>query len=84
MHTWLGSWCPFTNFSYGGIIMMIIGFIPIAVIVYILLRRDGKNTFSSNVQNLDDPIEILKRRFAEGQITEEEFRQMKIELSTNK
>lgn len=61
--------------QYGGW-MMLIWIIIIIFIIYILFKyfKDGNLNFNS------DPLEILKRRYAKGEITKKQFDQMKKEL----
>ena len=77
MHSYIGTWCPFLNLPYGGMIMMFIGIILIGLVVYLLLRGNGQISTYSRQGNIEDPLEILKQRFAQGSISEEEFIRMK-------
>lgn len=55
----------------------IFGLILIAVIVWAVFRIAS----SGQKQGRNDAIEILKERFAKGEIAEDEFERMKRELS---
>ncbi len=44
------------------------------------VSRNGQASYRSMQRPVEDPLEILKRRFAEGSISEEEFIRMKSEL----
>jgi len=81
MHSSFGSWCPFLNLPYGGMIMMFLGVILIGLVVYLLLRGNGQNDFAFQQRNIEDPLEVLKRRFAEGSLSEDDFIRMKNELN---
>jgi uncharacterized membrane protein len=81
MHSNFGSWCPLLNLPYGGIIMMFLGVILIGLVVYLLLRGKGQNDFTFQQRDFENPLDVLKRRFAEGSISEEEFVRMKNELN---
>ena len=81
MHSYIDSWCPFLNLPYGGMIMMFLGIIFIGLVVYLLLRGNGQISTYSQKGNSEDPLEILKQRFAQGSISEEEFMRMKNELN---
>lgn len=59
--------------------MMFLGLILIGVVVYLLARPD-RETRSTG----DDPMDILKRRYAEGSITQEEFLRMKEVMQQNR
>ncbi|MBW7941873.1 MAG: SHOCT domain-containing protein [Candidatus Kuenenia stuttgartiensis] len=52
-------------------------FIPLLIILIVYLL------FKNNSQSKDQetPLEILKRRYAKGEITKEEYEQMKSDLS---
>ena len=62
--------------------MMFLGIIVIAVIVYVLLKPDsyGKKSFPDHLE--DDPMAILKKRYAEGSIDRDEYIRMRDELKT--
>ncbi len=47
----------------------------IILIVYLLFRNNSQN------KNQETPLEILKRRYAKGEVTKEEYEQMKNDLS---
>ena len=59
------------RFNYGGVIMMILGVLLIAAIIYFIWKgtsRDGRN---------ESPLDLLKKRFVNGEISEEEYRAKK-------
>jgi len=61
--------------------MMFIGLLLIGLIVFWGFReRDGYYHKSSRSQ-MESPLEILKRRYAEGTLTREEFQNMRDELN---
>jgi putative membrane protein len=65
--------------GYGGMFMWLIWIVIAAVIIYFvfnLSKRNGKSIDSEN----ESPIEILKRRYAKGEITKEEFDRIKREI----
>jgi len=75
-----GPGCGFNRFFAfgGGWIMHIVSIIILALIIIfgIKLIKSGKaNPFKS-----EDPLTILKTRYAKGEITKEEFNEMKKEL----
>ncbi|MGD1816382.1 MAG: SHOCT domain-containing protein [Pleomorphochaeta sp.] len=72
--------CPFFNFPYGGIIMMILFVVLIAIVLFLILRSNDKTDSHSKVEKEEDPIEVLKLRYAKGLITKEEFLRMKEDL----
>ena len=67
------------NFFGGGWMMFIWWFLIIALVVFAI--RAVMNAGQSNQsQPKETPMEILKRRYAEGEIDEEEFQRRKQEL----
>jgi len=65
--------------AYGGMFMWLIIIVVVAVVLYLVLNRNlspggsGRGTKKS-------PLDVLKRRYAEGEITKEEFDRMKREI----
>ena len=62
----------------GGMFMMLLLVLLAAVVVYLLLKRHG-DTRQIEVPR-ETPLEIVKRRYAKGEITREEYEEMKKEL----
>ncbi|BBB31798.1 conserved hypothetical protein [Thermotomaculum hydrothermale] len=60
--------------------MMWLGFIFIIVVLYIVLKNSGALAGVSNSNKNKTPMDILKERYAKGEITEEEFERMKKNL----
>ena len=80
----MGGWdragdyrCSF-GFGYGGMFMWILFLILLGVVIYFIVQ----NTRSKNLegQSRETPIDILKKRYAKGEITKEDFDRMKNEL----
>ncbi len=61
------------RFNFGGIAMMIIGVILIAAVIFFALKAYGN-------KNSDSPLNILEKRFVNGEINEEEYKQKKSTL----
>lgn len=58
--------------------MMFIGILAIVVVIYLVLRT---NRFGSHTRETeDDALHILRKRFAAGELSEEEFHRMQDEL----
>jgi len=74
MH-WNYPWMGFGFYSLGGWFMMILLIIAIVVIIYLLLRDKGVRISSGKT-----PLDILKERYAKGEISKEEFDRMKKDL----
>ena len=80
-HFWWGGWWMFP-------MMMPLFMLIFAVfIIYGVFGRGSvrppwwRNDSSSNSQGAETPIEILKKRYAKGEISREEFEQMKRDLA---
>lgn len=78
----MGSWGggPFNFFyRYGGTVMMIFGFLILAGLVALIVLGAKQTGFFKNLTSNDDenPLDILDRRLARGEITEEEYERLK-------
>ena len=66
------------GFGFGGVFMLIIFLIAIVLLIYFIVQfqtRKGQ-TPTQNESHLD----ILKKRYAKGEITKEEYERMKKDL----
>lgn len=61
--------------------MMFIGLIALIAILYLIFKPERGSQGTSPRDMRDDPLEILKRRYAQGDISQEEFFRMKEELT---
>jgi putative membrane protein len=70
---WWGGFFP------GGILSMLIWVLIILLLVYVVIRIFRSQTGNSIISSRDriDSLSILKRRFAKGEISKEEFLKMK-------
>ncbi|MBN1546869.1 MAG: SHOCT domain-containing protein [Syntrophaceae bacterium] len=68
------EWDHMMSFGYGGMFTWIILIIMIGVLVYLL--KAGK----TNDQVSRTPLDILKERYAKGEISKEDFDRMKKDL----
>ena len=74
----LWGWCTWMFRRGGGGFMMMVPLILVIILLYYLMKeRSAKN---SSPPTTDTPMEILKRRYANGEITKEEFEKMKKDL----
>ena len=78
------GWGHMMNFWYGGIFMWILFLIVIVVVVYFILQSTKPKSYDSSFRKTprETSIDILKRRYARGEITKEEFEQMKKDLQS--
>lgn len=77
-----GGWGPMMGYGYGygygGMFMGILFLIIIAVLVYFVIQfltTKGRPP----IQN-ESPLDILKMRYAKGEITKEQYEQMKKDI----
>ncbi|MGD0021516.1 MAG: SHOCT domain-containing protein [Smithellaceae bacterium] len=80
----MGGWdrtgnyeCSF-GFGYGGMFMWILFLIVLGVAIYFIVQNVKLKNGTG--QTTESPIDILKKRYAKGEITKEEFDRMKKEL----
>ncbi len=68
--------------SWGGAIMMGLGgllvLVVIGVLVYFVVKSSGTGGFGANPH--ETPLDVLKKRYARGEITKEQFDEMKKDL----
>ena len=75
------GWGHMMGYGGGGLFMWLILVIVLAVIVYFVFSQ-GKRSGDSMGSERETPTEILKRRYAKGEITKEEFERMKREIES--
>ncbi len=66
------------RFGYGGMFMWIIFLIVIGLLIYFMVQAQ-KMKGQTPTQN-ESPLDILKRRYAKGDISREEYERMKQDL----
>jgi len=72
--TW--GWNQMMNFGYGGgIFMMFMFAIVIGLIIYFIIANTKSNRYTGRFS--ETSLDIIKERYAKGEITEEEFEKMK-------
>jgi putative membrane protein len=65
------------QFGYGGILMMVLAVIVIAVVIYLVVRSNGTVDRHSSYPPEESPLDILRRRYANGEINQEDYEHMK-------
>ena len=75
-----GGWGPMMHygFGYGGMFMWLIFLIVIGLLIYFVVQ--ARNTKGMTPTQNESPMDILKRRYAKGEIAKEEFERMKKDL----
>lgn len=74
-----GSMMDFGYFGYGGMFMWMV-FIVILVAVVIFWLVQETRTKADHRLSGETPLDILKRRYAKGEITKDEFEKVKKDL----
>jgi putative membrane protein len=74
MHCWDYSYGPWAGMMYLG---MIIFLLFAAILVYLFLQRFPLHR---GMTPSETPLDILKRRYARGEITREQFEQMRRDI----
>jgi putative membrane protein len=76
-----GGWGHMMNygFGYGGMFMWIIFLIVIGAVIYFIVQTQ-KTKNQTQTQN-ESHLDILKKRYAKGEITKEEYERMKKDLN---
>ncbi len=71
------GWGPMMGYGiYGGIFMWILLVAVAVALIYYIFVQNKKNPDSTK----EDPMEILKKRYAKGEISKEEFDRRKKEI----
>lgn len=65
--------------NYGGMFMWLIGLIILGVVVYLVVNRT-KSIGRPGGPESERPEDILKRRYANGEITREEYERLKKDI----
>ena len=75
-----GGWGPMMHygFGYGGMFMWIIFLIVIGFLIYFIVQ--AQKTKGQTPTQSESPLDILKRRYAKGEIVKEEFERMKKDI----
>ena len=66
------------NFGYGGGFMWILLLVVLGVLIYFLLQASKSKDPDRSVT--ETPLDILKKRYAKGEITKEEFDRIKADI----
>jgi putative membrane protein len=75
-HGHMRDWGTRTDYGHGGGYMWIILLLIIGVVVYLVWQ----NTKSKTQSERETALDILKKRYARGEITKEQYEQMKQKL----
>ena len=75
----MGGWGHMGYGWYGGGLMWLILIIVAVVVIYFVLNRN-KNRETLDDSDRESPMDILKKRYAKGDITKEEFDRLKRDI----
>jgi putative membrane protein len=75
-----GGWGGMAGYGMGGMFMGILFIIVVIVVIYLVIRMLSRNLSESG--GGETPLDILKKRYAKGEISKEEFDRMKDELKS--
>lgn len=73
------GWGHMMYYGYGGGLMWVLFLMVIGVLVYVVIQS-AKTKGSARVSG-ETPLDILKKRYAKGELTKDEFESMKKDLS---
>lgn len=75
-----GGWGPMMHygFGYGGMFMWIIFLIVVGVLIYFIVQ--AQKAKGRTPTQAESHLDILKRRYAKGEIAREEYERMKKDL----
>jgi putative membrane protein len=77
-----GGWGPMMHygFGYGGMFMWILFLFVTGLLVYFFVQ--AQKTKGPMQRQTESPLDILRRRYAEGEISKEDFDRMKKDLES--
>lgn len=75
-----GGWGPMMHygFGYGGIFMWILFLVVAGLLIYFIVQ--GHEPKGPTAKQHENPLDILKKRYAKGEITKEEYDGIKKDL----
>ena len=76
----MGNWSHMMGYGYGGGSMWLIILALVGVAVYFLLQVSKSKTSDRHIA--EQPLDILKKRYAKGEIDKEEFDRKKKDMES--
>lgn len=76
----MGGWGHMMDFGYGGAFMWFIFLVLIGFVIYFIVQ--GTKAKSPESPAGETPLDIIKKRYARGEITKEEFDDVKKDLGS--
>jgi putative membrane protein len=74
----MGNWGHMMGYGYGGGFMWLIVLVLVGVVIYLLLQVSKSKGSDGSI--IETPLDILKKRYAKGEIDKEEFDRKKKDL----
>jgi putative membrane protein len=68
------------NWGWGGGLMMILWIVLLGALIYWIVRAAQRNGSGNQLTQPESAIDILKKRYARGEISKEEFEERKKDL----
>jgi len=74
----MGNWGHMMTYGYGGGFMWLIVLVLVGVVIYFLFQVSKSKGSDGSI--IETPLDILKKRYAKGEIDKEEFDRKKKDL----
>jgi len=74
-----GGWGHMMYYGYGGGFMWLLFIVVVGALIYLVIQNANMKRGAGSSQ--ETPLDILKKRYAKGELTKEDFDRMKKELS---
>ncbi len=75
-----GNWGHMMGYGYGGGFMWLIVLVLVGVVIYFMLQVSTSKGSAGPI--IETPLDILKKRYAKGEIDKEEFDRKKKDLES--
>ena len=76
----MGNWGHMMGYGYDGGFMWLIVLVLVGVVIYFLLQSSKSKGSDGSI--IETPLDILKKRYAKGEIDKEEFDRKKKDLES--
>jgi len=76
----MGNWGHMMSYGYGGGFMWIIVLVILGVVIYFLFQVSKSKDSDGSI--IETPLDVLKKRYAKGEIDKEEFDRKKKDLES--
>jgi putative membrane protein len=76
----MGNWNHRMGYGYTGGFMWLFALALLGVVVYVLFRTAKSKGFEGSI--MEPPLDVLKKRYAKGDIDKEEFERTKKDLES--